>query len=138
MLSVVAAVVLGMSSLLIFLTPQEITDAFWHLDLRNFGLSLGLFLLGCLVTAERWRACLSYRATRSQAFHTMGICHAGNLLIPGRIGEPLRVFLLAELDVPAEYGTSGVVQERLADQLLRVLFIAAAIVLAGVGGGGSA
>ena len=133
-----AAVVLGMSSLLIFLTPQEITDAFWHLDMRSFGLSLGLFLLGCFVTAERWRACLSYRATRSQAFHTMGICHAGNLLIPGRIGEPLRVFLLAELDVPAEYGTSGVVQERLADQLLRVLFIAAAIVLAGVGGGGGA
>lgn len=135
-LSVVAAVVLGMSSLLIFLTPREITESFLHLDPKKFGLSLGLFLLGCLVTAERWRACLSYRATRGQAFHTMGVCHAGNLLIPGRIGEPLRVFLLAELDVPAEYGTSGVVQERLADQLLRVLFIAAAILLTGVGGGG--
>ena len=131
-----AAVVLGMSSLLIFLTPQQIFDAFLHLKLQEFWLSIALFLLGCLVTAARWRACLSYRATRSQAFHTMGVCHAGNLLIPGRIGEPLRVFLLAEMDVPAEYGTSGVVQERLADQLLRVMFIAAAILLADVGGGG--
>jgi lysylphosphatidylglycerol synthase-like protein len=135
-LSVVAAVVLGMSSLLIFLTPQQIVDSFWHLQPREFGLSVAVFLIGCWITAERWRACLGYRASRWVAFHTMGVCNAGNLLIPGRIGEPLRVFLLAELDVPVEYGTSAVVQERLADQLLRVLFLAATILVADVGGGG--
>lgn len=66
----------------------------------------------------------------------MGVAHAGNLLIPGRIGEPLRVFLLAELDVAPEYGTSAVVQERLADQVLRVVFLAATLVLTGMSGGG--
>ena len=93
-----------------------------------------VFFIGCWITAIRWRACLGYRASRAEAFHTMGVCHAGNLLIPGRIGEPLRVFLLAELDVPAEYGTSAVVQERLADQMLRVLFVVATILVAGGGG----
>jgi len=134
-LSALGAVVLGMASLLIFLTPQQISEAFLELDRQDFAFSSLLFLLGCWITAERWRACLSYRASRWKSFHTMGVCHAANILIPGRAGEPLRVFLLAQLDVPAEYGTSGLVQERLADQVLRVVFVGATIMVVGVAGG---
>lgn len=134
-LSVVAAVVLGLASLLLFLTPAEIADSFSDLRAKDFWLSLLFFVLGSLVTAERWRACLHYRASRSLSFHTMGVAHAGNLLIPGRIGEPIRVFLLAELKVAPEYGTSAVIQERVADQVLRVVFLAATVILVGVSGG---
>lgn len=132
----VVAIVLGMASLLIFLTPSQIAESFAEVKNRDLGMSLFFFFLACWVTVERWRACLSFRADRFQAFHTMGVAHAGNLLIPGRIGEPLRVYLLARLGVAAEFGTSALVQERLADQLLRVIFLGAAIFMTGVTGGG--
>lgn len=128
-LTALAAVVLGLSSLLFFLTPEEIKASLRDLDRTVFLLSLAVFLAGCVVTVFRWHACVGFRCNWWAAFHTMGVAHGANLLIPGRAGEPLRVFLLARLGVPAEFGVSGLVQERLADQILRVLFFGGALTL---------
>jgi Lysylphosphatidylglycerol synthase TM region len=135
-ISIVVALTLGLASLLIFLTPQQIMESFVELKSRDLLYSMAFFFLGCWITVERWRALLSFRAGRRECFHTMGVAHAGNLLIPGRIGEPLRIFLLTRLGVAAEYGTSALVQERLADQMLRVVFLAGTILLIGMSGGG--
>ncbi len=133
--SVIAAVSIGLGALLLFLTPRQIGEAFALTRPREMGLSMLFFFVGCWLMVERWRSCLSYRADRGKAFHTMGVCNAGNLLIPGRAGEPLRVYLLARLGVGAEYGTSALVQERLADWMLRVVFIGFAILLSNTGSG---
>lgn len=136
LLSVVLAVGLGLSSLLFFLTPQQIRDSFREVSAEVLLSSLCFFFLGCWVSVERWRACLNFRADRWTSFHTLGVANAGNLLIPGRIGEPLRIYLLARLGVAPEFGTSALVQERLADQLLRVVFLSVTVLLLGVSGGG--
>ena len=133
--SVVLAVAIGLASLLFFLTPAEIEGSFVHVNVRSMALSLGFFLLGCMLAAERWRACLNFRGGRAASFHSMGVALAGNLLIPGRLGEPLRVFVLARLGVGPEYGTSALVQERLGDQMMRVVFVAMAVLLTGVTSG---
>ncbi len=131
-LSIALAVSLGLASLLFFLSPSQIADSFANLSAKDLAMGTVFYLLGCWITVERWRACLSYRADRWLCFHTMGVAHAGNLLIPGRVGEALRIFLLSRFGVAAEYGTSGVVQERLADNLLRILFLGGAVLLFGV------
>lgn len=131
----VLAIAIGLASLLFFLTPAEIEGAFVHVKARSMGLSLLFFLLGCLLAAERWRACLNFRGGRGACFHSMGVALAGNLLIPGRLGEPLRVFVLARLGVSPEYGTSALVQERLGDQMMRVVFVALAVLVSGVTSG---
>lgn len=135
LISVIAVVVIGMGSLLIFLTPTQIIEAFEDTKPHELGISMIFFVLGCWFMSERWRACFGYRAGRWEAVHTMGVANTGNILIPGRLGEPLRIYLLARLGVPAEYGTSALVQERLADWIFRAAFVAAAISLTGMENG---
>lgn len=135
MLSAFFAFVLGMGLLAYFISPSEWLTAVHQVKRTDFLWGTGVFLMGCLAMAERWRACLGYRTTYVPAFHTLGIAMAGNLLIPGRSGEPLRVYALAERGFPAEIATSGVVQERLADQLFRLVFLILSLLLAGVNGG---
>ena len=129
---------IGFGALAYFSPPSEWIAALGQVPRQNLALGGGLFACGCLSISIRWRACLSYRVSFLQAFHSQGIAMAGNLLIPGRSGEPLRVYALAQRGLPAEYATSGVVQERLADQLFRVLLFATALMLGGSGGRQSA
>lgn len=130
------ALVLGTSALLLFLTPRQIVESVRVVGWNSWLLSTLFFLLGCLAAALRWRACLNFRASFWPAFHSLGVANAGNLHIPGRVGEPLRVYCLARGGLEAQYGTSGVVQERLGDQILRVMFFALALVLGGMSDGG--
>ncbi len=131
MLSAVAAFALGMAVLAFFISPSEWVVAVRAVPAGNLAWSTAFFLAGCLAMSERWRACLAYRIGFFQAFHSLGIAMAGNLLIPGRTGEPLRVYALARKGLPAEFSTSAVVQERLADQLFRIVFLVVALVLSG-------
>jgi uncharacterized protein (TIRG00374 family) len=84
--------------------------------------------------SQRWRACAGYRIGFLPAFHSLGVAMAGNMLIPGRTGEPLRVYALARRGLPAEISTSAIVVERLADQLFRIVFFVLALLLGGNGG----
>lgn len=131
----VVALVVGSASLLLFLTPQEIEDSFSGVTKSALTVSTAFFALGCWLMAERWRACLNFRANRSLSYHSMGVANFANMLIPGRVGEPLRIYLLAKRGVGAEYGTSAMIQERLGDQVLRVMFIAIVVLLLGVTAG---
>lgn len=135
--TVALALLAGTASLLIFLTPAEIRDSFAVMNPTALSYSMVFFFLGLILSVERWRACLNYRGTWWESFHTLGVASAGNIFIPGRIGEALRVFLLARRGVGAEYGSSGLIQERLGDQMLRVVFIAVVILTLGLSSGQS-
>lgn len=103
--------------------------------IQNWIFSVFFFALACLTASERWRACLSFRVGKKEAFYSLGAAMAGNLWFPGRMGEPMRVYLLTRCGLAGEYGTSGVVKERLADQVLRLLFMSLALVLITMKGG---
>lgn len=134
MFSAVIALLIGFGLLAYFIPPREWVQAVTEVPRPYLAGSLALFLVGCLTISLRWRACLAYRIGYMEAFHSQGIAMGGNLLIPGRTGEPLRVYALARRGLPAEFATSAIVQERLADQLLRLIFFAAALMVGGAGG----
>lgn len=129
-----AAFLLSVGVLAYFIPPSQWIVAVRQVRPHDLLWSTVFFFAGCLAMAERWRACLAYRVSFMAAFHSLGVALIGNLLIPGRSGEPLRVFALARKGLPAELSTSGVVQERLADQIFRVLFLALALVVSETGG----
>lgn len=129
------ALLLGTGSLLLFLTPAQILESVSLVSWQRLGQSYLFFLLGALAAVLRWRACLNFRVSTADAFHSVGVALGANLHIPGRVGEPLRVFCLTRRGLAAEYGTSGLVQERLWDQIFRVVFFAFALVLGGLSDG---
>lgn len=128
---------LAVGVLAYFISPAQCVAAVRAVPAHDLGGATLFFLAGCAALAQRWRACLSYRLGFARAFHSLGIAMAGNLLIPGRSGEPLRVYALAARGFPAELSTSGILQERLADQLFRIAFLVLALLLGGAGGGKS-
>ena len=134
----VLATILGVGVVLYFVSPSEIVSAVTAVRRDSWFFTTFFFLVACLTAAERWRACLSYRVGRAEAFCSLGACMAGNLWFPGRLGEPLRVYLLSRCGLPGAYGTSGVLKERIADQVLRLLFMSLAIVLVTMEGGKAA
>jgi hypothetical protein len=136
-LSALAAFLLGVGVLAYFISPSEWVLAVRAVKPSDLLWSTVFFFAGCIAMSERWRACLSYRVGFFKAFHSLGIALAGNLLIPGRSGEPLRVYALAERGLAAEFSTSAVVQERLADQLFRLAFLVLALILGGSGKSGA-
>lgn len=125
---------LALGVLAYFIPPWQWIAAVRAVPPRELGGATFFFLAGCVALAQRWRACLAYRLDFVRAFHSLGVAMAGNLLIPGRSGEPLRVYALAAKGFPAELSTSGILQERLADQLFRIAFLVLALLLGGVGG----
>lgn len=129
----VAGLGFGMGLLAYFIPPSQWIVAVRQVPPYHFLWATLFFLVACLAISQRWRACLSYRASFAEAFHSLGVAMAANLLIPSRSGEPLRVYLMAGRGVPAEFGTSAVVQERLTDQIFRILFALAALLIGGLG-----
>ena len=134
----VLATIVGIGVVLYFVPPSDIVSAVSAVQTESWFLATFFFLVACLTATERWRACLSYRVGRAEAFCSLGACMAGNLWFPGRLGEPLRIYLLTRCGLPGEYGTSGVLKERIADQVLRLLFMSLAIVLVTMKGGQAA
>lgn len=99
--------------------------------------SVPFLLLGLLAHAWRWCALLPGDLALTRVFHASNLGHAGNLLIPGRAGEPVRVALLSG---PGGAGVGkvvgSVVVERLMEQIFRVVFLVAGVSWLGRGHGG--
>lgn len=95
------------------------------------------FLLGLAAHAWRWWVLANRQPTFMTVLHVGNIGLAGNLIIPGRAGEPLRIGLLAAKSTCGVGQVTGsVVSERLIDQFLRCGFLAGALVLSGGGNTG--
>jgi uncharacterized protein (TIRG00374 family) len=117
-----------------------ITLFVWFVDLAAVGqvlqtadyplLLLASFLLvvGLLFYAMRWRLLLNNKPTLLQTFHASNIGHAGNIIVPARAGEAMRIVVLGRSGaVSYTEATSSFVVERLFEQLLRLLALVAAV-----------
>jgi uncharacterized protein (TIRG00374 family) len=87
---------------------------------------------GLLAFAWRWRVLLANKPSLLHTFHASNIGHAGNMLIPGRAGEPARIVVMGQdKSVSITTATSSFVVERLFEQIMRLLALGAAV-LSGV------
>ncbi len=85
------------------------------------------FLVGMAVYALRWWMLLP-AASFWPVFHAANLGHAGNILIPGRAGEPGRVLALARSgEATGAQATSSVLVEKFVEQPTRVLFCGLAL-----------
>lgn len=92
-----------------------------------------LLVSGMVVFAIRWRMLLGNKPTLLHTFHASNIGHAGNIIIPGRAGEPARIMVIARSQaLSVTETTSSFVVERLFEQIMRLLALGAAVVY-GVG-----
>jgi uncharacterized protein (TIRG00374 family) len=80
--------------------------------------------------AARWRFLLQGKPGFWHTFHACNIGHAGNMLLPGRVGEPARIVVMGqEGSVSYTEATSSFVVERLFEQMMRLLALATAVAL---------
>lgn len=87
-----------------------------------------LLILGLLFYALRWRLLLGNKPTLVQTFHASNIGHAGNIIVPARAGEAMRIVVLGRSEaVTYTEATSSFVVERLFEQLMRLLALVAAV-----------
>lgn len=114
----------------------------WFVDLAAVGHALQtadfsllllaslLLLLGLLFYALRWRLLLGNKPSLPQTFHASNIGHAGNIIVPARAGEAMRIVVLGRSDVVSyTEATSSFVVERLFEQLLRLLALLTAVAI---------
>ena len=109
---------------------SEVIGARWDLLLAGVALTLVAYLL----RVERWRHLLRPigRTRFSSAFRATVIGFAVNTLLPGRVGEVVRPFVLARrehLSATATFAT--IVVERLLDLLVICLIVASFVALFG-------
>jgi glycosyltransferase 2 family protein len=87
-----------------------------------------LLILGLLFYALRWQLLLGGKPTLRETFHASNIGHAGNIIVPARAGEAMRIVVLGRGGaVSYTEATSSFVVERLFEQLLRLLALVAAV-----------
>lgn len=101
---------------------------------RPLDLSLAVlcFLAGTFCYAWRWRFLLPDGTPWWPTFHAANLGHAGNILIPGRAGEPARIMALARIKAcSAGSATSSVLVEKFVELPTRVAFCGLAM-LAGL------
>ncbi|MCA9898068.1 MAG: flippase-like domain-containing protein [Ardenticatenaceae bacterium] len=112
----------------------------WFVDLQAVGevlstavpthliLASVLLILGLLFYALRWQLLLGNKPTLLQTFHASNIGHAGNIIVPARAGEAMRIVVLGRSEaVTYTEATSSFVVERLFEQLMRLLALVAAV-----------
>ena len=93
-------------------------------------LASSAFIAGLLAFAARWRALLNYEPGFSFTFHASNLGHAGNILLPFRAGEAIRVLVMStNAEVSLAESTSSFVVERLFEQSMRLLAILGAVMI---------
>ena len=81
-----------------------------------------LMLLGLGSRALRWRVLLDYQLSLRRTFNIMNIGYLVNGILPLRLGEAARIYLIS--DVPALRTAGSIVAERLLDALAVVIMAA--------------
>ena len=96
-------------------------------------LASAAFIAGLVAFAARWRALLNYEPSLVFTFHASNMGHAGNILLPFRFGEAIRVLVMGTDEaVSLAESTSSFVVERLFEQSMRLLAVLGAVMI-GVG-----
>lgn len=101
-----------------------------HADAGLLALASLALVAGMAAFATRWQAILGAEVRWRTVFHASNVGHAGNILVPGRAGEPARIVLVSSAsDLGGGEVTSSFVVERMFELLMRVvaLLLAAAL-----------
>ncbi|MBM2811238.1 MAG: hypothetical protein HW416_1997 [Chloroflexi bacterium] len=98
--------------------------------------AVALYFVGTYVRSLRWRTLLAkHPVAIGLLFRTLVIGLTVNDLLPGRLGEIARAFLLARrASVPVGASLASIVVERVLDGIALTALLALGIVLAGAGG----
>ena len=99
-------------------------------DLRTIALASAALILGLFFYAVRWWRLLGQKPGLAFTFHAANLGHAGNILIPFRAGEVVRILVMGKGEkVSYTEATTSIVVERLFEQLMRLLTFTLAILL---------
>jgi len=132
-LGVIAVIVVIIVMFLLLVDLKEVLQELETADPRLLLLASAAFLAGLVAFAARWRALLNYEPTLIFTFHASNLGHAGNILLPFRAGEAIRVLVMGtDAEVSLAESTSSFVVERLFEQLMRLLAVIGAVLI-GVG-----
>ncbi len=132
-LIVVAFIVVITILFFLLVDIEEVIQQLLAADLRHIFAASALLILGLIAFAARWRVLLENKPPLLFSFHASNLGHAGNILIPFRAGEPIRILVMgSSKNVSFTEATTSVVVERLFEQLLRLLALGTAV-LVGVG-----
>lgn len=102
-------------------------------DWRFLAAASVMLVAGLVVYAARWRLLLGNKPGLLFTFHASNMGHAGNILIPFRGGEVIRVVVMGRGGaVTMTEATSSFVVERMFEQIMRILALATAVFV-GVG-----
>ena len=98
---------------------------YWLLLAASAALIIGLFFF-----ALRWRVLMENTPKIGLTFHASNIGFAGNILIPFRGGEALRIFVMGRSgQVSYTTATASFVVERSFEQLMRLLALVTAVII---------
>lgn len=123
---------------LYFIVTQLNFELFWQaLATANYWYLLPamIFLLfGLLTRALRWRVLLNNALPLSRAFSIMNVAYLVNGVLPLRIGELARVYLVSRTreSIPIPTTTSTIIVERLLDLLAIVVMVLLALIIGSV------
>ncbi len=102
-------------------------------DLRFIAAASAALIFGLITYAARWRTLLANKPGLLFTFHASNLGHAGNIIIPFRAGELIRILVMGTNEsISYTEATTSVVVERLFEQLMRLLTFGLAI-LVGLG-----
>jgi uncharacterized protein (TIRG00374 family) len=128
---VVIVVIIAIFLLLVDL--EEVLAQLQTADPIQLLLGSAAFIAGLLVFAVRWRVLLKYEPGLTFTFHASNLGHAGNILLPFRAGEAIRILVMStNSEVSLAESTSSFVVERLFEQSMRLLAVLIALLI-GVG-----
>lgn len=130
-LIVAIAVIIAIFILLVDL--EEVLDQLETADPLMLLLGSAAFIAGLVAFAARWRVLLNYEPDLMFTFHASNMGHAGNILLPARAGEAIRILVMGtDEKVSLAESTASFVVERLFEQSMRILAILGAVLI-GVG-----
>jgi uncharacterized protein (TIRG00374 family) len=128
---VVIVVIIAIFFLLVDL--EEVLEQLETADPLLLLLASAAFIAGLLLFATRWRVLLNYEPGLMFTFHASNLGHAGNILLPFRVGEAIRILVMStDEEVSLAESTSSFVIERLFEQSMRLLAVMGALLI-GVG-----
>jgi uncharacterized protein (TIRG00374 family) len=112
---------------------QAVGRALQTADLRFLALASAMLIAGMVTFAIRWRRLMANQPSWLLTFHAANAGHAGNMIIPLRGGEVIRILILGQSrSVSYAEATSSYAIERLLETIMRYLTLILAI-LYGVG-----
>ncbi len=119
------------------LDPAKILDTLRRADYRYLAPALALYFAGVGVRSVRWKALLSPigRFSAASLFPVVVIGYMANDVLPARMGEVVRVYVLSQREGVSKTSALGtVVVERLLDAVTMLLLLAASALLVPLSG----